>query len=133
MSIDPITAALDIGGKIIDRLWPDPEKADQAKLELFKMQQAGELAGITGQLAVNQTEAASASPWVAGWRPAVGWVCALALLYQFVLRPLIEFGFLASGHPLPRLPGIDDNLWQLLAGMLGIGGFRTFEKVKKVA
>lgn len=133
MSLDPITAALDIGGKIIDRLWPDPEKADQAKLELFKMQQAGELAGITGQLAVNQAEAASASPWVAGWRPAVGWVCALALLYQFVLRPLIEFGFLAAGHPLPKLPGIDDNLWQLLAGMLGIGGFRTFEKVRKVA
>jgi hypothetical protein len=42
MALDPVTAVLDIGGKLIDRMWPDPAVADQAKLELLKMQQTGE-------------------------------------------------------------------------------------------
>lgn len=131
--MDPITIALGIGSKIIDRLFPDQAAADAAKLELFKLQQSGELAQITGQLDINKVEAASSSVFVAGWRPAVGWVCAGALGYQFVLRPFLEFGFIAFGHPVGNLPGIDNALWELLFGMLGMGGLRTIEKVKGVA
>lgn len=124
MALDPISAALDIGGKVIDRLWPDPVQAAQAKLELVKLQQSGELAQITGQLEINKAEAQNASVFVSGWRPACGWICAGALLYQYIARPLmIAFGVTAS------MPGLDDNLWQLLLGMLGLGGLRTFEKV----
>ncbi len=43
MSLDPISAILNIGSKVIDRLWPDPTQAAAAKLELFKLQQSGEL------------------------------------------------------------------------------------------
>ena len=43
-SFDPLTAALDVGGKIIDRLWPDPTQRDQARLALMEMAQKGELA-----------------------------------------------------------------------------------------
>ena len=64
MAFDPISAALDIGGKLIDRLWPDPTQAAQAKLELFKLQQSGELAQITGQLEINKVEAANSSVFV---------------------------------------------------------------------
>jgi hypothetical protein len=73
MAIDPVTAILDIGGKVIDRLWPDPVQAAQAKLELIKLQQSGDLAQIAGQLEINKVEAASSNPFTSGWRPFVGW------------------------------------------------------------
>ncbi|MGE5650954.1 MAG: holin family protein [Bacillota bacterium] len=133
MSLDPISAVLDIGSKVIDRLWPDPAQAAQAKLELFKLQQSGELAQITGQLEINKTEAANASVFVSGWRPAIGWICGAALAYQYIIRPVVSWGAIAAGHPLPPMPGLDENLWQLLLGMLGLGGLRTFEKINNVA
>ena len=65
---------------------------------------------------------------VAGWRPAIGWVCAAALAFNYVIRPVA-----IAIHPAIVLPALDDSLWQLMAGMLGLGGLRTFEKVKGVA
>ena len=133
MALDPVTAVLDIGGKLIDRMWPDPAQAATAKLELIKLQQSGDLAQMTGQLEINKIEAASSSTFVSGWRPAIGWVCALALFYQYLVRPLAVAVFAAAGHPLPTMPGLDENLWQLMMAMLGMGGLRTFEKVQGVA
>ena len=133
MALDPVTAVLDIGGKLIDRMWPDPAQAATAKLELIKLQQSGDLAQMTGQLEINKVEAANANIFVSGWRPAIGWVCALALLYQYLVRPLAVAMFAAVGHPLPVMPGLDENLWQLMMAMLGMGGLRTFEKVQGVA
>ena len=83
---------------------------------------------MLAQTEINKVEAASPSVFVSGWRPAIGWVCAMAMGYQYLLRP-----FLVAYHPALAFPGLDDNLWQLLAGMLGLGGLRTFEKVNGVA
>ncbi len=134
MALDPITAALDVGSKLIDRLWPDPAQASAAKLQLLQMQQSGELAQLTattslaqGQLQVDQAEAANPNLFTSGWRPAIGWVCACALMFQYLGRPLA-----IAIHPGLVLPGIDDNLWQLMLGMLGLGMFRTAEKIKGV-
>jgi len=123
-----VDALLGIGGKLIDKLIPDPAARDAARFELLKLQQSGELAAMLAQTDVNKVEAASSSVFVAGWRPAIGWVCALAMGYQYLLRP-----FLVAFNPALAFPGLDDNLWQLLAGMLGLGGLRTFEKVNGVA
>lgn len=123
-----VDALLGIGGKLIDKLIPDPAARDAARLELLKLQQSGELAAMLAQTEINKVEAASSSVFVAGWRPAIGWVCAMAMGYQYLLRP-----FLVAYHPALAFPGLDDNLWQLLAGMLGLGGLRTFEKVNGVA
>jgi hypothetical protein len=125
-----IPAILDIGSKLIDRLFPDHEKKAAAQVELLKLQQSGELAQIMGQLEINKAEAASSSMFVAGWRPAIGWICASALAYQFVVRPLALFVAAWLGHPLPDPPALDETLWQLLFGMLGLGGLRTYEKIK---
>jgi len=133
MSLDPISAALDLGNTIINKIFPDPAQASAAKLELLKLQQSGELAIMTSQTDINKQEASSSSVFVSGWRPAIGWVCALALAYQYLVRPL--GGTIASllGFTIPPLPGLDDNLWQLMMGMLGMGGLRTFEKIQGVA
>jgi hypothetical protein len=126
MDITGIGAVADLATGIINKLWPD-------KSETEKQQMIAAVSLVQGQIEVNRAEATNPSIFVAGWRPAVGWVCAAAFGYQFVVRPLLAFGFVASGHLLPDLPGIDGQLWELLAGMLGLGGLRSFEKVKGVA
>jgi hypothetical protein len=140
MDLTGLGSVFDFGSKIIDKLWPDPAKADAAKLELFKLQQQGEFKQMDqvfelakSQVTVNTEEAKSSNLFVSGWRPSIGWVCSFALTYQYIVRPLLSWGLLASGHTVPVMPGLDDNLWQLLLGMLGLGGLRTFEKVKGVA
>lgn len=133
MPFDPISAALDLGSKIIERLWPDPAKRDEAKLELFKMQQAGELAQIAAQLEVNKVEAANPSVFVSGWRPFVGWVCTVALAIQFIAAPALTWGAALAGHAV-IFPSLDmGTLLTLLGGMLGLGGLRTVEKLNGVA
>ena len=115
-------------GTVLDKIFPDTTKADEAKAKLMELSINGELQKITGQLEINKMEAQSSSIFVAGWSPAIGWVCAAALMFQYLARPLLV-GFGVS----PTLPGLDDSLWELLFGMLGLGGLRTFEKVKGVA
>ncbi len=139
MAFDPISIALDLGSKVIDRLWPDPTQRDAAKLELLKMQQTGELAQLTaetdlakGQIAINEAEASSSNLFVSGWRPWIGWVCGVAFAYHFVLQPLLAFLLAAIGHPV-TLPVFDmTTLYTVLMGMLGLGTMRTFEKTKGV-
>jgi hypothetical protein len=133
MALDPISAALDLGNTLITRIFPDPAQADAAKLELLKLQKSGELAQMTAQTDINKEEAKNSSLFVSGWRPAIGWVCALALFYQYLLKPIITWLAGVAGYNVPLMPGLDDNLWQLMMGMLGMGGLRTFEKVQGVA
>ncbi|MFM6926987.1 MAG: 3TM-type holin [Bdellovibrio sp.] len=132
MAIDPLTAALDVGGKLIDRLWPDPQEAAEAKRRLVELQQTGELQVLLGQMKVNEVEAANQSIWVSGWRPAVGWVCALAFFYKFVFAPLFVLLLTTFGLNIV-LPVLDfTEMSTILLGMLGIGGLRTVEKLKGV-
>jgi hypothetical protein len=129
MSFDPITAALDIGGKLIDKLFPDPAQRDKAKLDLLALQQNGELAVMTGQMDINKEEAKSTSWFVAGWRPYIGWVCGTGLGYQFLFMPIGNGLVLALNNVTPFVSLDTSTLITCLFGMLGIGGMRTYEKV----
>ena len=141
MSLDPVTAVLDIGGKLIDRLWPDPAQRDAARLELLKMQQSGELAQLAAdveiakaQAGVNAAEAASGNAYASSWRPTVGYACVAGLVYSFLIQPLFPWFAALAGKPVPPLPELDTSvLMTLLLGMLGIGGMRSFDKVKGTA
>ena len=129
MALDPITAALDVGGKLIERLWPNPADADRARLALLDLQQRGELA----QIAVNQEEAKSASVLVSGWRPGLGWVCVAACAWNWVGLPLARVALDMAGHPIAVAPADLSEMLPLLLGMLGLGGLRTVEKLNGVA
>jgi hypothetical protein len=84
------------------------------------------------QIQLNSVEAAHHSLFVAGWRPAVGWVCALAMLLNFILIPFINLGLEFAGLEL-HLDLIDmQTMLPVLFGMLGLGGMRTAEKIKGV-
>lgn len=107
-------------------LIPDPEQRAKQYQEIMTALQQWD-----GQQAeVNKAEAQSSSVFVAGWRPAIGWTCALALFYQYLIVPFATWGCAAAGLIVPAFPALDDNLWQLMFGMLGMGGLRTFEKLK---
>jgi hypothetical protein len=133
MAIDPITALFDIGGKVIDRLWPDPVQAAAAKLELLKLQQSGELAQIAGQLEINKEEAKSASVFVSGWRPFIGWVCGAACAWNWIGLPVALFVAAYLSNPLNLKPADISEMLPVLMGMLGLGGLRTLEKINNVA
>lgn len=133
MALDPLSALLDIGGKVIDRVWPDPAQAAQAKLELFKLQQSGELAQIAGQLEINKAEAQNPNPFTSGWRPFIGWTCGAGFAVQFVVGPLGEWASALYGHPVKFPPMDTATMMPLLFGMLGLGAYRTAEKIQGVA
>lgn len=81
------------------------------------------------QMDVNRQEAAHRSVWVAGWRPAIGWVGAAAIAYAFIVQPMLVYLLAVWSPGTPAPPPIDlSGLWPLLIGMLGLGGLRTLEK-----
>lgn len=82
------------------------------------------------QTKINEAEAKHRSVFVAGWRPFIGWVCGIALAYNFVVRDLIIFVLGEDRVPDPLQM---DHLMTVLMGMLGLGAFRTYEKIKKVS
>lgn len=140
MSLDPLTAGLDLAGTIINKIWPNPADQAEALYKLEELKQRGDLAELnafivqlTGQLEINKEEAKHASVFVAGWRPAVGWVCAFSLGYVGILDPLMRFIALMFGYE-GEFPVIDTFLtMQILAGMLGLSHFRSKDKLEGVA
>jgi len=139
MSIWDTIAAPIIG--IINKVVPDKAAAAQAVATLNQMQLQGALqeefaqlqAVTSAQSDVDKAEATNANVFVSGWRPAIGWVCGAALASQYIARPLLQWGFTIAHQTIPTLPGIDDNLWQLMFGLLGLGTLRTVEKIKGVS
>jgi hypothetical protein len=128
---------------IVNKVVPDEAAKAAAIAQLNLMLAEGKLdeeltqlqAVTTNQSAINQVEAASPSMFVAGGRPAIMWICAAALAYMYLLRPIFTGIALVIGHPVPApgLPSLDDNLWQLMTGMLGMGALRSYDKMKGTA
>jgi hypothetical protein len=118
---------------ILDKIFPDADKANEAKARLMELQIKGELDGVLGQLEINKAEAQSGSAYAAGWRPTIGYICAFGLAYNFVIYPMATWyaaRYMPGFQPPPLLA---DNLMELVFGMLGLAGLRSFEKTKGVA
>jgi len=128
--IGPVTGLLD---KFIE----DKDQKAALAHEIATMAEKQMHEQTMGQLEVNKAEAAHRSIFVAGWRPMVGWVCAAALAYHFIIYPITVFilvSFNVTGLHPSDLPSFDmDSLMTVLLGMLGLGGLRTYEKAKGVA
>ena len=141
-----VTSAIDPGAEIINgaakiigmfKLSPELKAQLQAQLteenlDMEKARLAAELTEVQGQLEINKQEAASTNWFVAGWRPAVGWVCVSALFYAYVVQPFSIFALACFHRTLPaNLPTLDTGtlISGLLIPLLGIAGLRTYEKV----
>ncbi|WP_299379625.1 holin family protein, partial [uncultured Kiloniella sp.] len=145
MSFDPISAVFGVAEKVIERIWPDPGQRAEALQKMKELEQQGDLAFLnaevqllTGQLEINKMEAKHGGKFKGGWRPMVGWICAFALAYKFIVYPFLIFAvqicaFYMDGQlfPVDNLPVIEwSELSVILMGMLGIGGMRSFEKTR---
>ena len=125
----------DTVGKIADSLHTSDKERLDAQIEFGKLAIEDRKLDVQvqqGQIAVNMEEAKSDSLFRGGWRPATGWACVGGLVYQLMFRPI--FGWVAAnvgGWDMP--PELDlETLMTLLFGILGLGAYRTFERVKKV-
>lgn len=137
-----ITGILDSFGNAVARFKADPTQVaqfdaelEQAKQQLLQMGLQADQAIAIAQAKINEIEAASLSKFAAWWRPAIGWVCASAYAYTFVLQPLLIFLITALQIPLKQdqLPNIPvSEMSVVLMGMLGLGVMRTYEKTKGV-
>jgi|TARA_B110000114_G_scaffold173282_1_gene200735 hypothetical protein len=117
--IKPITSILD---KVIE----DKDTKNNIAFELATMAERHAQELSKGQLEVNKVEAAHKSLFVSGWRPAIGWICGLALLYSTILAPILGIWF--------TVPPVDSSLLtSVLMGMLGLGAMRSYEKKNNVA
>lgn len=117
-------------GTIIDKIFPNAEDAQKAKLELLKIQADND----QKQLEVNAKEAENTNLFVSGWRPFIGWVCASIFCYNFLLQPLIVFIITITSHPIQNIPHLETGeIMPVLLGLLGLGGLRSYEKINGVA
>ena len=118
---------LNVVGSIIDKV------ADRIDDFTFDKQEKAELIQEINkaQIEVNKVESGHTSIFVAGWRPFVCWTCGIALCYHFVIQPFLVFLLYSFGYQVD-LPAFDmTTLTTILMGLLGLGGLRSYEKVKK--
>lgn len=137
----PLIASLvPILGSVLDKVIPNTAEREKAKAEIALKLAENETelvklfaAQDQGQIEINKEEAKSNSLFVAGWRPAVGWICAFGCAWAFVLKPVLEWGVKLAGSTA-SLPVVQTGeLMSLLMGLLGMGTLRTYEKFKGVA
>jgi len=132
----PIAVLLPFVSDILDKVFPDKGEADRAKLEMLKLAQEGKLIELNAMKDVDLAQskinevAANSTPFAANARPAALWVCVAALGYQYLALPLLTWYSTLNAIPLP--PSImNEDLWIILTGLLGLGTMRTYEKTKK--
>lgn len=126
IDITGVGAVAELAGTVINKIWPD--KSEQEKQEL-----TAAVMVIQGQLDINKVEAANPSLFVSGWRPFIGWICGLGCTWNWVGLPVLKAAMVVYGMPINVTPADLSEMMPLLLGLLGLGGLRTYEKVKRVA
>jgi hypothetical protein len=139
MSLLAIGGVISTVGKVIDDLHTSERESRELDIREAVALQKTDLA----QMEVNKVEAAHPSMFVAGWRPAVGWVATTALAVAYIPKALVLTGMWTyqawsilnawkAGQPIPPLPAYPDlgitDLIGLLGAILGIGGLRSLDK-----
>lgn len=116
---------------LLDKFVEDKDQKAKLAHDIATMAERHAHEANMGQLEVNKAEAQHRSIFVAGWRPFLGWGLSFAMIWHFVLVPMLTFIFAYLGIEPPWLPEFDmDSLMTVLMGMLGLGGLRTYEKTK---
>lgn len=127
-----VAPILELGKSLLDRWFPDPQKKAEAEQQFMLLMQEQDFRKVIAQLEVNAKEAASPHLFVAGARPFVMWTCGVGFAWASIGHPVVSWFSAIKGYPPP--PAIDaDVLMYVLGGLLGLGGYRSYEKVKGVA
>jgi hypothetical protein len=113
-------------GKVLEKVIPDRDRRDEIAYEIATQAESHAQAIQIAQIEVNKIEAAHKSLFVAGWRPFIGWVCGVAMGFNYLVAPVAAIW-------LDITPLDTAVMFPVLLGLLGLGGLRTAEKVKRVA
>tara|TARA_R100000654_G_scaffold38454_1_gene64199 strand:- start:48 stop:431 length:384 start_codon:yes stop_codon:yes gene_type:complete len=111
---------------LLDKFIEDKDQKARLSHEIATLAEKQSHEALKGQLEINKMEAAHKSLFVAGWRPAIGWICALGLLYNTIIVNLL-------GIWLEVDPVDTTLLVPVMMGLLGLGAMRSYEKVNQVA
>lgn len=128
----PVLSILEIGAKLLDKVIPDKDVREKAQAELIKAAQDQDFQLALAQIKVNEEEAKSDSLFKSGWRPSIGWTCSVAFILHFVAFPIINFVIVSLGYKEVVISFDMATLMTVLGGLLGIGGLRTYEKIKGI-
>ena len=124
MAIGIIESVVGVVDHVLDKFVEDKDLRAKLNHELKTQVQRANLA----QIDVNKEQAKHPSIFVAGARPAIMWICAFGLGWQFVFLPIAAWYIAVTGQAIP-LPEIEtEGLMSLTLALLGLGGMRTFEK-----
>jgi hypothetical protein len=119
-------------GNVLDRVLPDKNKRAEAE-EAFRLAlESNEFNLAIEQIKVNAIEAASEDKFTKRWRPFIGWTCGAAFSLHFVIFPILNWIVALFGGPAINIIFDMQSLMYALGGLLGLGGFRTYEKIKGV-
>lgn len=128
----PAALLIEIGAKLLDKIIPDKDARAKAQEELLRTANDQEFQLALAQIEVNKEEAKSENLFKSGWRPAIGWICVFGLAYNFVIYNFLLW-LVASLHlQVSPPPLMSDILMELVFALLGLGGLRTYEKVKGI-
>lgn len=131
---DAIAAVSNVVDSAIKRIWPDATEIELAKINQVVEEAKQAFSIQLAQINVNNAEAENVSVFVSGWRPFVGWTCGAALAYVGLVEPLWRFFAVVIFGYTGVFPVIDATVTlQILTGMLGLAGVRTYEKVTGVS
>ncbi len=111
---------------LLDKFIEDKDQKNALAHEIATMSERHAHEALKGQLEINKVEAAHKGLFVAGWRPAIGWVCMLGLLYNTIIANVLSIWI--------EVPEVDTTLLvPVMMGMLGLGAMRSYEKVNHVS
>jgi hypothetical protein len=125
-------------GALLDKIIPDANQAAETKLKLIELAQKQDTDVLNAIVkiseataATNTAEASSEDPYTSRWRPTIGYVLGATLAYSYIFGPILQ-GIAAIWFPEAKVPDLhlDENLWELMIGMLGLAGWRTLDKIK---
>ena len=123
---------INVVGGILDKMIPDKDAREKAKNEIEMTLVSQDFQLRMGQLDINKEEAKHQSVFVAGWRPAIGWCGAIALFYHFIGFSVMEWILKITNSGIVPPAINSDNLMELVLGILGLGGMRSYERIKGV-
>ena len=128
MAIGIIESVVGVVDNVLDKFVEDKDLRAKLNHELKTQVQRANLA----QIDVNKEQAKHPSIFVAGARPAIMWICAFGLGWQFVFQPVAAWIIMVSGSEM-MLPIFEtEGLMPLTLSLLGLGGMRSFEKFKGI-
>jgi len=140
MALEPITAGIEFFRDIVNKIWPDKSEQEKQEIAQNMAREAqehelvkGEQELLKGQQEINKIEAASSNLFNSGWRPFLGWVCGISFAWHFVLEPFLMFAAAFFGKEIKLSAAIDMmQIMPMLFGMLGLGYYRTKERIAGV-